>query len=185
MKQTDFLGNGNYKSNEEYDIITIDDVYYDNNPEINVSIILKDGDSFEYIREMISRRKKLPSFEERSPRDIKMKKNVIEAIVKIKDKESMYKKLKTLIKFSADEDFHYRKVIDIFKSKDFLNFVEFDKEKEMNEKYLKDLIITESINSLEEYSMIHPKIRLLINECASLSKKSDIFGLNFTLSEKE
>lgn len=185
MNRADFLGNENYKSNEEYDIITIDDVYYDNNPEINVSIILKDGDSFEYIREMIERRKKLPSFEERSPRDEKMKKNVIEAIVKLKDKESMYKKLKTLIKFSVDEDFHYRKVIDIFKSKDFLSFVEFNKDKEMNEEYLKDLIISESINSLEQYSMIHPKIRLLINECSSLSKTSDTFGLNFTLSENK
>lgn len=150
----------------------VEDVEYDNNPGEKVTVVLKNGDDFSYVREMIEKRKQLPLLSEQTPRDIKAIDNCFVAINKLKPEkgninEDIIKKIKSsIVKYSGYKGFDYRTAADLIESKavnldidySLMDSVDF----EMNDDYLSSLIILETIKSLREYSLVHPKIKLLI-----------------------
>lgn len=161
--------NNNMFDDEEIHEITFDDIFYEgtNNP---ITFYVKNGDTLEYISSIINNRKFLVQ-EIRSSRDNGIKSSILENLKKIKTKEDLVKKIKsTLIKFSTDDDFNYRECAEIIKNKDFFNKIENLEENidlllpNLNDEILIDVILNQVVFSLEKYTMIHPKIKLILNE---------------------
>ena len=162
--------------------VKISDVNYVNNKESNLIILLKNGDTKEYVDRIIEQRKNLPLFVDRSPRDMKTATNAIEALKKCKTEEEIVKKLKTLLKYSVDDTFPYRFVSDIIKSLDIYkdNIEGFEyKNEDLTDEILRKIIISETIKSLDNYTIIYPKIKLLMN---MIGKESDEVSAEFNLS---
>lgn len=159
----------NMFDDEEIHAVVFDDVFYEGK-DIPITFYLKNGDSLEYISSIRDNRKFLVH-EIRSNRDNGIKSSILENLKKIKTKEDLVKKIKsTLIKFSTDDDFNYRECAEIIKNKDFFNKIENLEESidlllpNLNDEILIDIILNQVVYSLEKYTMIHPKIKLILNE---------------------
>lgn len=171
----DFEGEGNISLSEEgYVEVTIDDLEYLNNPNKKVKVFLKNGDSFSYIRKIIENRRIMPMHIVKSAREDKAVSSAITALLKLKpnnecNNEEIIKKIKsTFIKLSVDDGFNYRYIADIIRDK--ANDINIDLEAfekddfEITPNYISSVVLNQTIFSLEEYSYIHPKIKLLIGQ---------------------
>ena len=160
----------------------LSDVEMKNNPGKDMVIIVKKGDTREYVDKIISERINLPAFVDRAPRDVTSVQNALKALGKAKTENDIVKKLKVLLKYSMDNTFPYRNIVDIIKSlecydKDW----KYTSETELNDENLRKIVISESIKSLEEHTVIHPKIKLLINmigKTEEVEEVSDGFSIN-------
>ena len=172
----DIQGEGIWKikDNVNYEEVVISDEEFINNKGVKVNVFLKDGDSFEYIRDMVSKRKVMPTFVSKGPRDFSSVANALKNLEKDKNKgtedidKNILKKVKsTFIKLSLDNEFNYREVSDKIKefASDKVNFdnpIEMSKDTVINEDFLVPFLICQTIECLDKYSYIHPKIKLLI-----------------------
>lgn len=171
----DFQGDGMFLTSEDgYVEVIIDDLEYLNNPNKKVKVFLKDGDTFEYIRKIIENRRIMPVHVVKTPREDKAVSSAITALLKLKpnngcNNEEIIKKIKsTFIKLSVDDDFNYRHIADIIRNKSNdinIDLEAFEKEDfEVTSEYISSVVLNQTVYSLEEYSYIHPKIKLLIGQ---------------------
>lgn len=184
---SDFNGEGTYSISEGeiYEEVIIDDVEYLNNPGKKVKIFLKNGDSFDSIRKIIENRRIMPTHVDKTPREVKAIPSTMTALYKLVagrdgNNEVIVKKIKsTLLKLSVDDDFNYRLVADTLREKATdinVDLEAFEKVGfEITPEYITNVVINQSIFSLEEYSYIHPKIKLLI----ALANKTTVGELEF------
>ena len=186
----DFNGDGTFSISEEekYQEVTISDVEYANNPGKKVKIFLKDGDSFESIRKIIEHRRIMPEHVEKTARETKAVSSAMTALYKLVagrdgNNDAIIKKIKsTLLKLSVDDDFNYRLVADTLRDKATdinVDLEAFEKVGfEITPEYINSVVINQTIYSLEEYSYIHPKIKLLI---ALANKTTTVGELEFEI----
>ena len=131
-------------------------------------------DTKEYINEMIEKRRKLKSdtlmditFGDKEEKAVE---NCIKAINKMSGNcnEDIVKKIKsTLLKSSCYDKFPYRDVADLLESKATLSedySLDEILARNLTPEMIQEIIISQSIYSLREYSYIHPKIKLIINQ---------------------
>lgn len=155
----------------EDEIVEINDVEYDNNHGEMVSIEVRKGDTKEYLKSIIEERKKIPEFVIRTSREQTTLNNAMKAIGKCTDYETVIKKLKTLTKYSGDKDFPYRSLSEILKNLSFYEEFHYSEQGAITDDILSKLIVTQTINSLENYSIVHPKLKLLMNLVGKLDSE--------------
>ena len=147
---------------EESEWVNITDKQYINNKE-NIAIEVRPNDSKEYLKKIVLERSQLPVFVARTSREQTTISNAIKALEKCSDYATVIKKLKTLTKYSGDKDFPYRTVAEVLKNLSFYEDFHYKEETVMTDEILSKLIVTQTIESLENYSIIHPKLKLLMN----------------------
>lgn len=134
------------------------------------------NDSVEVIEEVIKKKSlyKAVKDSERTPRAIKAKQNLIKRLQKMKanDITEAVKIIKGLIKFSMDEMFPARAIAKLLTEKGFSKDYRVSDFK--NPENLKLLIIGQTIESLNKAGVIHPKIKLLINEVEKMEKGASV-----------
>lgn len=155
--------------------ITLDDVFYDDDKDKKVEILISPNHTFEDVKNIANVRKTLSTKTVRSSREITTRDNAISALDKVKDYDALIKKLKTLIKFSSDIDFPYLMVVEKIKNMPFYEEYHYESE-QMTDEILQKVIVTQTVTSLEHYSIIHPKIKLLINLIGKLNDVDTIDG---------
>jgi len=130
------------------------------------------NDSVEVVENEIKKKSlyKAVKDSERTPRDIKARQNLIKRLQKMKanDITEAVKIIKGLINFSMDEMFPARAIAKLLTEKGFSKDYRVSDFK--NPENLKLLIIGQTIESLFKAGVIHPKIKLLINEVEKMEK---------------
>lgn len=172
----------------EAEWINITDKQYINNNGENIAIEVRPEDTKEYLERIILERSNLPEFVDRSSREQTTIGNAIKALEKCSDYGTIIKKLKTLTKYSGDKDFPYRTVAEILKNLSFYEEYHYQEETIMTDDILSKLIVTQTIESLENHSIIHPKLKLLMNLIGKLdsidgeveNSDSGNFNLSYT-----
>lgn len=135
------------------------------------------NDSIEVVKNEIKKKSlyKAVKDSERTPRDIKARQNLIKRLQKTNDiteVTEVVKIIKGLIKFSMDEMFPARAIAKLLTEKGFSKDYRVSDFK--NPENLKLLIIGQTIESLFKAGVIHPKIKLLINEVEKMEKGASV-----------
>ena len=136
-----------------------------------VFIQVKEGVTEEELKEEIKKRKKRTSpmsDDFRTSRDINMRQNLFNRLKKAKNEEDILKIVNTSIKFSEDDMFEYKRFSDLLKEK---GYKPIKKPKDItNTDELTKFIIGQVIYSIDNYSAIHPKIKLVISDINKMRK---------------
>ena len=131
------------------------------------------NDSIEVVENEIKKKSlyKAVKDSERTPRDIKARQNLIKRLQKTND-ITVVKIIKGLIKFSMDEMFPARAIAKLLTEKGFSKDYRVSDFK--NPENLKLLIIGQTIESLNKAGVIHPIIKLLVNEVEKMEKGASV-----------
>ncbi len=168
---------------QERTTIVVEDVCYNDDTDKNVIAVVDPSHTTDDILHIIEVRKTLSTKTVRSDREKKSLSNAIASLDKISNYEGLVKKIKTLMKFSSDIDFPYLEVAEKIKNMDFYEDYHFSGET-LNDELLQKLITSQVVYSLEHYSIIHPKIKLLVNLIGKLDNidtSSEDGSMEFTL----
>lgn len=143
-------------------LLIVEDVCYNDDSSKEVAFNVSKEHSKEDIENILMVRKTLSTKIERSDREVKALNNAIASLSKISDYSELIKKLKTIMKYSSDIDFPYLEVAKKLEELPFYEEYHYEGET-LNDETLQKLIVTQAIYSLNHYSIIHPKVKLLIN----------------------
>lgn len=121
------------------------------------------NDTQEILFAEMEKRKKFTAIsdDERTPRDLTIRGNLIEKFKKSKDIDDTLKLIKTATKYSQDNAFPRRELYKILEDKGYIKAVPL---KDINTESLKHFLVGQTMLSLYEYGVIHPKIKIFIGE---------------------
>ena len=143
---------------KEYQIMDVDGTY----------IQIELGESQEAIKKEVKKREKILypiSDEDRSDRDITMRGNLFSRLEKANTNLEVLRIINTAVKFSQDDMFEYRRFVDLLKELGYNIIPKPDKDLNNidNIDLFTQFIVGQTIYSIEEYGVIHPKLKLLIS----------------------
>lgn len=128
------------------------------------------NDTQEILFSEMEKRKKFTAIsdDERTPRDLTIRGNLIEKFKKAKDISEILKLIKTATKYSQDNAFPRRELYEILEDKGYVKAVPL---KDINTKSLKHFLVGQTMLSLYEHGVIHPKIKVFISEVEKEEKR--------------
>lgn len=162
------------------------DEHYDNYSATKISIQARTNDTKDYLAKMIERRKQVVSIEQDivlDPKSEKAVNNCYTAINKMSGNcnDDLVKKIKsTIIKYSVYDKFPYRDFADLLESKATFSMnyeVEDIPNLGFTPETIQEIIIQQTIFSLREYTYVHPKVKLIINQLNNLPSGMNQFEL--------
>lgn len=127
------------------------------------------NDTQEILFSEMEKRKKFTAItdEERTPRDLTIRGNLIEKFRKAKDTDDILKLIKTATKYSQDNAFPRRELYKILEDKGYTKDILL---KDMNTDSLKQFLVGQTMLSLYDHGVIHPKIKVFISDVEKEAK---------------